>query len=287
MLGRDHALLGGVGFLVVAPLLLRDPTWQELGVGCVTSAAFALLPDLDEPGSTVSRKLGPISRSVSEVTNKIAGGHRQATHSLLFVGLVALLTWLALFSPFTIAIVVAASFLLVFRMLLPRVVRFIPLVGIGSLALAFGSADWVYHLASPVAGHVPPSSEWLLLATAGGCLWHLVGDTCTIEGVPYLWLPGVPALQHVRVAVPIVGHTGSARESLIGGVMGVALVWLAVTLIVSPASHSIVLPSLHMPSLNPTSYLHLHIHLPNPSELVHELGNKAKSAHIPTIKSKG
>lgn len=287
MLGRDHALLGGVGFLVIAPLVLHDPTWQELGVGCVTSAAFALLPDLDEPGSTVSRKLGVISRSVSEVTNKIAGGHRQATHSLLFVGLVALATWLALFSPITIAIVVAASFLLVFRMLLPRVVRYMPLAGIGSLALAFGSADWVYHLAIPVAGHVAPSSQWLLLATAGGCLWHLVGDTCTVEGVPYLWLPGVPALQHVRVAVPIVGHTGSARESLIGGVMGVALIWLAIILIVSPASHSIVLPSLHMPSRNPTSYFHLHIHLPNPSELVHELGNKAKSTHLPTIKSKG
>jgi hypothetical protein len=70
MLGRDHALLGGVGFLVVAPLVLHSPTWQELGVGCVTSAAFALLPDIDEPGSTVSRKLGLISRSVSEVTNK-------------------------------------------------------------------------------------------------------------------------------------------------------------------------------------------------------------------------
>lgn len=286
MLGRDHALLGGVGFLLLAPVVLHDPTWQELGVGCVTSAAFALLPDIDEPGSTVSRKLGPISRSVSEVTNKIAGGHRQATHSLIFVGLVALATWLALFSRLTIAILVAASFLLVFRMLLPRIVRFMPLFGIGSLALAFGSADWAYHLASPIAGHIAPSSEWLLLATAGGCLWHLVGDTCTIEGVPYLWLPGVPALQHVRVAVPVVGHTGSARESLIGGVMGIVLIWLAIATVLAPASHSIVVPSMHITNLNPLAHFHLHIHLPNPSVLMHEITDRAKTLHLPKVKSR-
>ena len=273
------------GFLLLAPVVLHDPTWQELGVGCVTSAAFALLPDIDEPGSTVSRKLGPISRAVSEVTNKIAGGHRQATHSLLFVALIAVATWVALLSRLTIAIIVAASFLIVFRMLLPRVVRYMPLFGIGSLALAFGSADWVYHLAGPIAGHVPPSSEWLLLATAGGCLWHLVGDTCTIEGVPYLWLPGVPALQHVRVAVPIVGHTGSARESLVGSVIGIALIWLAFSLVLAPASHSIVLPSLHVPNLDPLS--HFHIRLPNPNKVVTDLSNKAKSVHLPALKSKG
>jgi hypothetical protein len=44
MLSRDHALMGGLGFLIVAPIVLHDPTWQILGVGTVTSAAFALLP---------------------------------------------------------------------------------------------------------------------------------------------------------------------------------------------------------------------------------------------------
>ena len=56
-------------------------------------------------------------------------------------------------------------------------VRFVPLVGLGSIAFTFGFGDWAYHLATTIAGHVTPSSEWLLLATAGGCLWHLVGDT--------------------------------------------------------------------------------------------------------------
>ena len=54
MLGRDHALVGAVGFLALAPVLhhsLPDlPTAPiPLGIGGVVSAAFALLPDLDEP----------------------------------------------------------------------------------------------------------------------------------------------------------------------------------------------------------------------------------------------
>jgi membrane-bound metal-dependent hydrolase YbcI (DUF457 family) len=104
MLGRDHALMGGLGFLTIAPIVLHDPTWQVLGVGTVTSAAFALLPDIDEPGSTVSRKLGPISRGFSEMTRSLAGGHRQATHSLFFVAVVLLLTRLAFLNSTAVAI---------------------------------------------------------------------------------------------------------------------------------------------------------------------------------------
>jgi membrane-bound metal-dependent hydrolase YbcI (DUF457 family) len=274
MLGRDHALMGGLGFLIVAPIVLHDPTWQILGVGTVTSAAFALLPDIDEPGSTVSRKLGPISRSFSEMTRSLAGGHRQATHSLFFVAIVMLLTRVAFFNPLAVAILVAASFLLVFRMLLPTMLRFAPQVGLATLALAFGSGDWARHLDTHTIGAGAPSLDWLILATAGGCVWHMIGDSLTVEGVPWLWLPGIHPLQRVRIAVPVVGHTGSARESLIGGVMGVALIWLAITLIISPASHSIVVPSLHLPNIDPLS--HFHVHLPNQNGMVRELSNKAK-----------
>jgi membrane-bound metal-dependent hydrolase YbcI (DUF457 family) len=268
MLGRDHALMGGLGYLVIAPVVLHDPTWQALGVGAVTSAAFALLPDIDEPGSTVSRKLGPISRGFSEMTRSLAGGHRQATHSLFFVAVVALLTRLANLDPLAVAILVASSFLLVFRMLLPTMLRFAPLVGLATLALAFGSGEWARHLDTHVVGTAAPSLGWLMLATAGGCVWHMIGDSLTVEGVPWLWLPGIHPLQRVRIAVPFVGHTGSARESLIGGVMGVALIWTVISLVIVPASHSIVVPSLRVPNLDLLS--HLHVHLPNPNDMVRE-----------------
>jgi membrane-bound metal-dependent hydrolase YbcI (DUF457 family) len=280
MLGRDHALLGGLGFLVVAPMILHNPSWQELGVGCVTSAAFALLPDLDEPGSTVSRKLGPLSRSVSRITNVVAGGHRQATHSLFFVALVALATWLALLSSLTVAIVVAASFLLVFRMLLPRALRYVPLVGVGTLVLTAGSAYWAYHLASATAGVAAPSADWLLLATAGGCFLHLCGDALTVEGIPILWTPFVTPLQHFRIAIPLVGHTGSARESLLGSIMGIALLWMAFVLVLTPARHSIVLPTWNFSTINPMA--HFHLHLPNLTHFIQQLKARVtppRSAH--------
>ena len=93
-----------------------------------------------------------------------------------------------------LAVLVASSFLLVFRMILPRALRLVPLVGVLTLALTAGSGYWVYHLQRHLVGSVAPSMMWLILATAGGCAWHLVGDALTVEGVPFLWLPFVNPL---------------------------------------------------------------------------------------------
>jgi len=254
MLGRDHALLGGVAYLAVAPAIFHDPTWPVLGVGCVTSAAFALLPDIDEPGSTVSRKLGPISRAVSEVTNKVAGGHRQATHSLFFAGLVGLGAWWVAQHRIALTVLVAASFLLVFRMLVPAMLRWSGVARIGMLAGAAGAGYWVYHdYAAATATHSGiaglASVGWVVLACAGGVIWHMVGDSLTVEGVPWLWLPGVHPLQRIRIAIPLVGHCGSARETLVGVVMSVALIWMAVVMVAEPAFATIHFGGIHLPSL--------------------------------------
>lgn len=264
MLGRDHALLGAVGYLVVAPLAFPHLSPDELGVGCLTSAAFALLPDIDEPGSTVSRKLGPISRAISEVTNKVAGGHRQATHSLLFVALVGVTTWLAYQHRLALAIVVALSSLLVFRMLLPRFIRYALPAAIATTAVTGLAALWAWH--TPTG-----SAAWFLLATAGGCFWHLVGDTLTVEGVPYLWTPGVHKLQELRASVPLVGHCGSTRETVVGVGLSAALLWMAASLVLVPLAHGfdwqhlVTIPHIHLPGV-PSPNLHISgVHIPNVS----------------------
>lgn len=51
MLGKDHALSGGVAFPVTAPFAAHL-TAEQLAAGTVLTAGAALLPDLDEPGST-------------------------------------------------------------------------------------------------------------------------------------------------------------------------------------------------------------------------------------------
>ncbi len=242
MLGRDHALTGAVGFMALAPVLHHaipalPTTPVQLGIGGVVAAAFALFPDIDEPGSTVSRKLGPLSRAVSEATNKLAGGHRQATHSILFAVAVFFLTRLAGAHPLAEAVVVGCSFLLVLRMLLPKALRH--LVGPLMVGLAGLSSWWVFAHAA---------GGWLPLAAAGGVVLHMVGDTITVEGVPWLWIPFVRPLQRLRLSVPLVGHTGSARESVVGSLLGLSVLYCTAAGVVIPFVHA-HFPIIQLPRL--------------------------------------
>ena len=244
MLGRDHALTGAVGFLGLAPILhpvvpALPAAPVALGVGGVVAAAFALLPDLDEPGSTVSRKLGPLSRAVSKATSRLAGGHRQATHSILFAVAVLFLARLATSHPLAEAIVVGCSFLLVFRMLLPRGLRYASLAGPLMVGLTGLSSWWVF---------THGTASWLAWAAAGGVVWHLVGDTVTVEGVPWCWVPFVRPLQRLRIAVPLVGHTGSARESVIGSLLCLGVLYCTAAGVVIPLLHT-HFPAVQLPKL--------------------------------------
>ena len=222
MLGRDHALLGAS-----AALAGGQTGWAALGhpalsVGQLAAASavvagFALLPDIDEPGSTVSRRFGPVSRAVSEATNKLAGGHRAATHSLLFVGLVFGAMWLAAKHPMADVVTVGLSVMLSIGMLVPgRFARHGLIFG----AVAPAAAAWAVWTATV---HTEHTWAWLPWAAAAGVALHLVGDMLTVEGVPLLW----PFKW--RQGVPLLGHTDSLREQLTGAVMSfavLALVWL-------------------------------------------------------------
>lgn len=256
MLGRDHALLGGiVGLVAVAPAAALvgggSVGGGRLGVGevaasVVVTAGFALLPDIDEPGSTVARRLGPLSEAVAWVTNRLAGGHRRATHSLVFAALAgAGVWWLARFA-LTAPIVVFAAAALTLRMLLPagvarRAGRLLPaglllsagvvrrsslLVGTAVPVLA-GWATWRAvsggWLTAPATLRDPVLWRWLWLPAALGVLAHLLGDVVTPEGVPVAW----PAPW--RVSVPLLGHTGGWRERMVGAGLSALLVVLAVS----------------------------------------------------------
>ncbi|MHB1973806.1 MAG: metal-dependent hydrolase [Acidimicrobiales bacterium] len=239
MLGRDHALTGACAFMALSPILhgtlhALPSTPIPIGVGAVVSGAFALLPDIDEPGSTVSRKLGPLSRGVSKVTNKLAGGHRQATHSLLFAAAVYLLVRLAGGHPLAEAIVVGCAFLLVFRMLVPKVLRYAGLVAPVMAALTGLSSWWVFQ---------HPDQPWLAIAAGGGVVWHMVGDTVTVEGVPWLWVPFVRPLQKLRISVPLVGHCGSTRETVVGSLLALGVLYCTAASVVVP------LVTTHFPSV--------------------------------------
>ena len=85
MLGHDHALSGALAFAVVAPLLPVSGT--QLAVAAALTAGAGILPDLDEPGSTIARTFGFLTGGFAWIVHQLSGGHRKGTHSLLGVAL--------------------------------------------------------------------------------------------------------------------------------------------------------------------------------------------------------
>ena len=106
-------------------------------------------------------------------------------------------------------------------------------------------------------------------------MWHLVGDALTVEGVPLLWLPLVPVTRRIRIAVPFVGHTGSARESLLGGIMGLGVLVFGFALVAHPAVHEISSPRFRVAIWSYFQEILRHhrfaFHIPNPNRLVYNL----------------
>jgi membrane-bound metal-dependent hydrolase YbcI (DUF457 family) len=228
MLGRDHILLAGVAGVsllpLVAPAEFHNPT--TLGISTVIVAGFGLLPDIDEPGSTLSRKLGFVSRGFSKIVNTLAGGHRKLTHSFLFVAMVWVLAYLtdARWSKWTTCVMFLVTASVALKYLLPSVLRRIHLL-LWVLMLGGGYLAYTHPLE-------PPAIAFL---AAAGTMLHIFGDFLTVEGVPLLF----PL--DVSFKFPIVGHTERSgdsplnREHLLGISLAIAFVVFAWLNIVRPS----------------------------------------------------
>jgi membrane-bound metal-dependent hydrolase YbcI (DUF457 family) len=98
-MGRSHCASGLAAGLAVAPLLGLEAL-PEVTLFAATTAGYALAPDLDHPGATASRLLGPLTgvlsralRAFSKLLYRLTkgprdeaceAGHRHATHTLAF-----------------------------------------------------------------------------------------------------------------------------------------------------------------------------------------------------------
>src|SRR6516162_5456275 len=85
MLGRDHALSGALAFAAAATPL--HVTGVHLAAGMALTAGAGVLPDIDEPGSTIARTFGFLTGAFAWIVHKISGGHRKGTHGLPGVAL--------------------------------------------------------------------------------------------------------------------------------------------------------------------------------------------------------
>jgi membrane-bound metal-dependent hydrolase YbcI (DUF457 family) len=204
-MARTHALSGVTVWLAATPLLGLGG--REIAAGLVVTAGAAMLPDLDHPSSSIARSWGPLTRALARLVARLSGGHRQGTHSLLFVALVGVLGaaagaaggWWAVV-PVFLAASLALGVLLHDKG--PR-----NEIAAGVLALA------VY------AGEV--QTAWLGWALALGALAHLLGDALTPERVPLLW----PSRRRYGVGL---FTTDTWPERVLAGLLAVANVWLAV-----------------------------------------------------------
>ena len=176
----------------------------------------SILPDIDEPGSSVSREFGFVSRSFSAGVNKVSGGHRKLTHSLLGLGIVTL--------PFLLATSERSAGAVVFGLLAASAWRILMpwWMAARKLFLPFGVvAGYLFYAKHPFSG------LWLVALVAIGWVIHMLGDFLTSGGIPLLYP------KRERESWPIFGNTGSGREK----VFAICLLLVTVAVGVLWASH--------------------------------------------------
>ena len=207
MLGRDHALTGAVVFAALAPSL--DVREAYLAAGVVLTAGAGVLPDIDHPDSTISRSFGFLTEWFAWLVDRLSGGHRHGTHSLLGITVFTAAAYGAglfqLSEPksvtrhiiFSWHIVPAAIILALLYSAALRALKigghFGDLIGIVAAAVTCFSGADLTEL--PVASwHVP----LLATAVALGCAAHIAGDELTHGGCPLFW----PASMHEYHLLP-------------------------------------------------------------------------------------
>ncbi|SDR30227.1 LexA-binding, inner membrane-associated putative hydrolase [Thermostaphylospora chromogena] len=197
-MGHTHALTGAAAWLAAAPGLAALPylsessrlvelgvmanalTPAELMAGALVCAGAAMLPDLDHPSATIAQTFGPVTWVLSKGISWISGGHRGATHSLVFAaGTGVLAHWLANSNPLGRDILVV----LLIGLALRAIGLGIPRKRYGSALINIGLTVGLFAIfRSHEVGYA-----WLGLAVAIGCLVHVIGDCLTERGCPVLW----------------------------------------------------------------------------------------------------
>ncbi|MGY1745401.1 metal-dependent hydrolase [Blastococcus sp. SYSU D00695] len=214
MLGHSHALSGlavGAATLPWAPV---DGTVAQVAwVAAV--GGFAMLPDLDAHGSTVSDMWGPVTDVPSGAIGRLAQGHRWGTHDAvlgpLAFGALAAAAAQAYWSSLLFLALAIGLALRALHFIIPgRAENTV----IGNLVLSWAGAWFVLdHMPQPM---------WLPWAVGVGCLVHIAGDMITRQGVP---VPLVWLVHRCRLALTPM-HTGAFLEkAVLAPAFVVAAVW--------------------------------------------------------------
>jgi hypothetical protein len=182
VLGTSHALSGlavGAASLPWAPV--EGTVAQVAWVAAV--GGFAMLPDLDAHGSTVSDMWGPVTDVPSGAIGRLAQGHRWGTHDAVIAplafGALAVAAATAYWSSLLFMALAIGLALRALHFIIPgRAENTV----VGNLVLSWTGAWFLLdHTAQPT---------WLPWAVGLGALVHIAGDLITKQGVPVplIWI---------------------------------------------------------------------------------------------------
>jgi membrane-bound metal-dependent hydrolase YbcI (DUF457 family) len=235
MMGHTHAMTGAIAWLGLAPPLAALPMLNdapsrfietgimatalspaELIAGAIVCAGAAMLPDLDHPSATIAQTFGPVTWALSKTVNWLAGGHRGATHSLIFAAATGFgVHWLANAYPLGRDIMVVLLIGLALRA-----------IGVGIPGNKLGSAMVNIGLTAGLFAvflSLDVGYAWLGLVVGIGCLAHVVGDCLTERGCPVLWPLSVTFVLPWKIGI----KTGRKFEQkILAPILSVAIVGL-------------------------------------------------------------
>lgn len=242
MRGVTHGLSAGAVYATWGEVV-KHQSVPVLVTGTAIAIGAGVLSDIDTRGSCVARSFGWITEVMAAAVHKLAGGHREGTHSAIGDGICALIAVLAIaLEPvhFHVHVGPVARELSMGRIMLALYLAL--LFGAGMKALRHPRRDLRRELLA-IGGAVAMAwSGW----DAGGIAWailigtavHAAGDGLTEHGVPYL-LPLTNRCyhllpKHLRIS------TGHATERLfIAPACVLALILLAVNAVAPGAELSL------------------------------------------------
>lgn len=212
MNGRTHALTGAAFALGWAQYTGgMDP--GALTLFAAATAGTAMLPDADHRHASVAQTFGWPTKIIAIGAEKLFGGHRNGTHSVLF----AAAAWFG--ADLALQSALAAKILLIVAL------------GLGVRALGFTRTGFIpavvtfigcWAVVETATGLYDVDVSWLPACYLLGVLAHLGGDCLTPQGCPLLW--PYPA----RFSVPLVRTDGRRENWLVEPALTAACIALII-----------------------------------------------------------
>ena len=237
MRGFTHALTAAAAAAAIATY-----GWHQTPALAATTAVIALgagtEPDVDQPGSCIARAFGPITEALARTVRRLAGGHREGTHTAagnaISAGLAAIAIALESWHPHVHlnGVTVSAP---VGRVLLGAYLALLFAAGMGAVrrprrtsrrwAIAVGAST-----AIAVTGWDAAGIAWAIFV---GAAIHCAGDALTKDGDP--WLEPFTSHRFHLLPPPLRITTGHAVERcLIAPAAIAALTWMAYLILIAP-----------------------------------------------------